>query len=226
MQGGQKTALITGASRGIGAAIAAEFHRCGIRVIAPTREELDLADPHSINRFVGDRADAVQVDILVNNAGINFINEFESIPEADWNTTLQVNLSAPFRLIQGVAPYMKAQRWGRIVNLSSMFGVITREKRAVYSATKSALLGLTRTLAVELAPFNVLVNALGPGYVETELTRQNNPPEELARLAEVVPMRRLAQPAEMAKYVAFLCSEDNSYMTGQLLLADGGFTCI
>jgi 3-oxoacyl-[acyl-carrier protein] reductase len=103
---------------------------------------------------------------------------------------------------------------------------VTKEQRAAYSTVKSGLNGLTRTLAVELGPSNVLVNAVGPGYVETELTRQNNSPEDLKRIANSIPLGRLAQPAEIAKFVAFLCSDDNSYTTGQLLLIDGGFTCL
>jgi 3-oxoacyl-[acyl-carrier protein] reductase len=223
----QRTALVTGAARGIGAAISAEFAARGVNVIAPTRQNLELADPAAIEHFLTtQKTTGVSIDILVNNAGINFINPLEDISQEDWHKTFQVNVHAPFRLAQALAPAMKERRWGRIVNVSSMFSVVSRQHRAVYSATKSALNGLTRTLAIELGPGNVLVNSVGPGYVETALTRQNNSAEELDRIAGTIPLRRLAQPEEIAKFVAFLCSEDNTYITGQLLLADGGFTIL
>jgi 3-oxoacyl-[acyl-carrier protein] reductase len=222
-----RTALITGGARGIGAAIAAELKARGCNVVAPSRQELDLASPDSIEQFVARQSESgTAIDILVNNAGINFINPIEKISQETWLQTFQVNLHAPFRLVQAMAPAMKDRGWGRIINISSVFSTVTKEHRAVYSTVKSGLNGLTRTLAVELGPSNVLVNSVGPGYVETELTRQNNSPEALERIAGNIPLRRLAQPSEIAKFVAFLCSEENTYITGQLLLIDGGFTCL
>ena len=138
---------------------------------------------------------------------------------------LQVNLVAPLRLIRGLAPGMVARGYGRIVNLSSIWGQVSRPRRVTYALTKSGLNGLTRTLAVELAAHNVLVNAVAPGYVNTELTRQNNSPQEIDAICQTIPARRLAEPAEIAEVVAFLCSEKNSYITGQTIVVDGGFTC-
>lgn len=222
-----RTALVTGGARGIGAAIVAELQSRGVRVLAPPRQELDLADPASVEAYLArQRETGETVDILINNAGINFINPIEKISQELWLQTFQVNLHSPFRLAQAFAPAMKAQNWGRIINISSVFSTVTKEHRAVYSTVKSGLNGLTRTLAVELGPNNVLVNAVGPGYVETELTRQNNSPEALERIVANIPLRRMAQPSEIARFVAFLCSDDNTYITGQLLLIDGGFTCL
>jgi 3-oxoacyl-[acyl-carrier protein] reductase len=222
-----RTALVTGGARGIGAAIVAELQSRGVRVLAPPRQELDLADPASVEAYLArQRETGETVDILINNAGINFINPIEKISQELWLQTFQVNLHSPFRLVQAFAPAMKAQNWGRIINISSVFSTVTKEHRAVYSTVKSGLNGLTRTLAVELGPNNVLVNAVGPGYVETELTRQNNSPEALERIVANIPLRRMAQPSEIARFVAFLCSDDNTYITGQLLLIDGGFTCL
>jgi 3-oxoacyl-[acyl-carrier protein] reductase len=222
-----RRALVTGGRRGIGAAIVTEFERCGIAVLAPPREELDLSDASSVERYLaGRRQENEPVDILVNNAGINVINALEDIAQDSWLSMLQVNLSAPFRLAQALAPGMRKRGWGRIINISSIFGIVTRQQRAAYSATKAALAGLTRTLAVELGRDNVLVNCVAPGYVETELTRQNNSSEELERIANTIPLGRLAQPREIAKLVSFLCGEDNTYITGQVLIADGGFTCL
>ncbi len=226
-QSSMRTALVTGGRRGIGAAIVAEFEHRGISVLAPGREELDLSDAKSLERYLASRSDTkAPVDILVNNAGINIINALEDISQESWLSMLQVNLSAPFRLAQAIVPNMRKQGWGRIINISSIFGIVTRQHRAVYSATKAALAGLTRTMAVELGRENVLVNCVAPGYVETELTRQNNSQEDLERIAATIPMGRLAQPEEIAKVVAFLCSDDNTYITGQVVVADGGFTCL
>lgn len=218
-------ALVTGGARGIGLAIANALAASGVRVVTPAREELDLANPSSIDAYA-EVVRAEGVDILVNNAGINPLSDIDTISSQDWSATLQVNLSAPLRLLQEVVPEMKNRKWGRVVNISSIFGVISRAKRGSYSSSKAGLLGLTRTAAVELAPYGILVNSVCPGYVETELTRQNNSPEALAQIAADIPLRRLAAPEEIAKVVAFLCHEDNSYITGQTILADGGLTCV
>ena len=218
-------ALVTGGSRGIGRAIVVELKRRGVDVVAPDRSELDLANPISIEAFVRAQAES-GIDILVNNAGINHIRSLAKIDGPAWKEMLQVNLTAPLELIQGFSPGMREEKWGRIVNISSVFSLVTRENRAAYSATKSGLNGLTRTCAVELAADDVLVNAVCPGYVETEMTRRNNAPAELSAIAATIPIRRLAQPDEIARVVGFLCSEENTYCTGQMLSVDGGFTLV
>jgi 3-oxoacyl-[acyl-carrier protein] reductase len=218
-------ALVTGGSRGLGAAIARELERRGMEVLAPPRAQLDLADPASIESFIRAHASA-RIDVLVNNAGINHIRPLEKLAPAEWQQMLQVNLTAALALTQGFTPGMRAQRWGRIVNVSSIFSLVARSSRAAYAATKAGLNGLTRTCAVELAPDNILVNAICPGYVETEMTRRNNPPEELEKIKATIPLGRLAQPEEIAHVAGFLCSEENSYCTGQMIVADGGFTAI
>lgn len=219
-----RTALLTGASRGIGAAIAAALTERGIRILSPSRQELDLSDPASVDRFIAANS-VVPVDILVNNAGINLIKPLEAIDDAVWDAMFQVDLRAPFQLLRAFAPPMKARGWGRVVNLSSVFSLVSRERRISYTTMKSGLNGLTRAAAVELGPYGVLVNAVCPGYVETALTRQNNSPADLEHIRATIPLRRLAQPAEIARFVAFLCSDDNTYITGQMLAIDGGFTC-
>jgi len=219
-----RRALVTGGARGIGAAIVAELRAGGVEVVAPGRSELDLSDVASLEDFAARWGELAPFDILVNNAGINVVAELEQIGEADWARMMQLNLSAPRRLMQLVAAGMKARGWGRVLNVASMFGVVSREGRGSYSATKAGLIGLTRAAALELGPHNILVNALCPGYVETELTRQNNGPAQIRELATQIPLRRLASPQEIARVAAFLCSEGNSYITGQAILADGGFT--
>jgi len=217
-------ALITGGSRGLGAAMSSLLEDQGVEVIAPNRDVLDLSHMESIAAYVASEQGA-GFDIIINNAGINLLNELTHVQDEDWQIMLQVNLTAPMALIRGFSPYMKAQKWGRIVNISSIFSLVTRENRSAYSATKAGLNGLTRTAAVELAPHGILVNAVCPGYVETELTFVNNSPEQLAAITATIPLQRLAQPHEIAKLVSFLCSEENTYLTGQNLVIDGGFTC-
>ncbi len=222
-----RNALVTGGARGIGSAIVAELRNRGLNVLSPTRRELNLADPSSVDCFLAaQERNGPPIDILVNNAGINHLAALSEIEEDVWREMVQVNLTAPLRLSQSCSRAMAFRKWGRIVNISSIFSAVTKERRAAYSAVKAGLNGLTRTLAVELGQHNVLVNAVGPGYVETELTRQNNTAADMEKIAQAIPMRRLAQPAEIARFVAFLCSEENTYLTGQLILVDGGFTCL
>lgn len=219
----QRTALVTGGSRGIGVAIADALREQGAEVLTPGRNELDLADSASVQAWLA--AHGGTLDIVVNNAGINVLDDLESITPENWAQMVQVNLTAPLQILQGVAPSMKDRGWGRIVNISSIFGVVTKERRGAYSMVKSGLNGLTRTAAVELAPSGILVNSVCPGYVATDMTRQNNPPDVIKQIEATIPAGRLAEPAEIARFVAWLCSEENTYLTGQTLLVDGGFTC-
>ncbi|HZM02431.1 MAG TPA: SDR family oxidoreductase [Candidatus Saccharimonadales bacterium] len=219
----KRKACVTGGSRGIGAAIARELTQRGFEVWAPGRAELDLSDPSSVARFV--KAHPGEVDVLVNNAGINILKAIPEIDSAGWTQMQQVNLAAPLALIQWAVPFMQRQKWGRILNLSSMFSLVTKERRCAYSMTKAAINALTRSAAVEFGPDNILVNALCPGYVDTEMTRQNNSAADLDRIKGSIPLRRLALPEELARVAGFLCSEENNYLTGQAVVADGGFTC-
>ena len=220
----KRTALITGGARGIGAAIAAEFSGKGFDVLTPARAELDLSSRESVEAFLAGGPE-LPVDVLVNNAGINFLKALPELDTATWDTMLQVNVTSPLRLIQAFAPGMQSRKWGRILNVSSIFGIVTKERRAAYSMTKSALNAMTRSAAVELGPAGVLVNALCPGYVETALTRQNNTPDEIRAIEASIPLQRMAESHELARVAYFLCSEENSYLTGQAIVVDGGFTC-
>ena|SRR5258708_18664219 len=219
-----RTVLITGGARGIGAAIATELSARGCAIVAPTRQEMQLADPQSVDRYITANA-GLAVDILINNAGINFLKALAELDAATWSSMMQVNVTAPLRLIQAFSPGMQQRRWGRILNVSSIFGIVTKERRMAYSMTKAALNGMTRTAAVELGPNGVLVNSLCPGYVDTALTRQNNSPADITAIEAGIPLRRLAQPEELARVAAFLCSEENTYLTGQSVVVDGGFLC-
>jgi len=219
-----RTALVTGASRGIGAAIAAQLEQDGCRVLTPSRSEMDLTSSSSVERYLANLNEAV--DILVNNAGVNQIAALGELDLTNVTSTLQVNLLAAFQLTQSLSKGMQKRKYGRIVNISSLWSVVTRAGRTSYAMSKTAINGMTRSMAVELAPFNVLVNAVAPGYVLTDLTRQNNSSEEIEKIAQSIPMKRLATPEEIANLVSFLCSEKNTYLTGQTIIADGGYSCL
>lgn len=218
-----RAALITGASRGIGAAIAERLQDEGLRILSPSSKALDLSSTVSIDTYLSQLTDPI--DILVNNAGINRLGSIDEISGKDFEEVIQINLLGHFRLTQGLVKGMKARRYGRIVNISSIWSLVSRERRVTYSAAKAGLNGLTRALALELAPYHILVNAVAPGYINTELTKKNNTPEALERIAEEIPLGRLGEPSEIAECVAFLCSPKNSYMTGQVIVLDGGYLC-
>lgn len=220
----RRVALITGASRGIGDNIAKIFSQNNIETITPTRSEMNLSDPASIEKFFS--CLNTKIDILVNNAGINPLADIENIELKTFEEVMQLNLISPFLLLKYVVPAMKEQKYGRIINISSIWSKLSKPQRLMYSASKSGLDGVTRASAVELAKYNILVNSVAPGFVNTELTRKNNSPEDIVKLSEQIPLGRLAEPEEIAEMVYFLCSEKNTYLTGQTIFLDGGFTCI
>lgn len=218
----RKVALITGASRGIGYAVAQKFRQGGYEVLAPARSEMDLLDTQSIAAYC---SRLEQVDVLVNNAGINTLATIDRLEDDVLEPMLQVNLKAPLQIVRALGDRLGGADGGRVVNLSSVWAFVSKEGRCGYTAAKSAIRGITQTLALELAPRQILVNAVAPGFVNTELTRQNNSPQQIAALAEAVPLGRLAEPEEIAGLVWFLGSDENTYITGQTFLIDGGYTC-
>jgi 3-oxoacyl-[acyl-carrier protein] reductase len=215
---------VTGASRGIGRAVATRFEAQGAHVLTPTRRELDLADRSAPERYLShiDRP----IDILVNVAGVNFLAGLPETTDDLLSTTLEVNLAGPMRLARAIVPGMAERGWGRVVNVSSIWGVVAKERRLPYTVSKTGLNGLTRALAVEFGPGGVLVNAVAPGFVMTEMTAQNNTPAELETIARGLPLRRMAQPEEIAELIAFLASSRNSFMTGQVVVCDGGYSIV
>jgi len=230
-----KTALVTGGTRGIGRAIAERLAKDGAKVcitgVSPNREvipgmdyrRVDLSDRAATDQFAAEIRESA-FDILVNNAGINTNNPFEAIKLSDYDSILEVNLRSVFRLCQSVLPGMRQQRWGRIVNVASIFSVISKEHRATYSASKFGLDGLTTGLAAEVAADGVLANCVSPGFIETDLTRKNLGEAGIRELTARVPMRRLGQPAEVAAFVAWLVGPENTFISGQNIVIDGGFT--
>lgn len=215
--------LVTGGSRGIGKEICKVYAEHGHEVLAPTRDELELSDRESVIAFIEKYKDC-GIDTLVNNAGINPLSYIEDITITDVDECFQVNMISPMMLAQGFSEYMKAQRKGYIINIGSVWGIVSKEKRATYSMSKNGIHGLTNTLAVELGSYNILVNTVCPGFTTTELTAKNVSPQEEKRLCMTIPLGRFAEPAEIAELVRFLGSESNTYITGQKIVIDGGFT--
>ena len=237
-----RVAIVTGAARGLGRAAAERLHQRGASVVVQVRDQT-RAD--ALARSLGDRAHGVagdlakdgvpeeivqralerfgRVDILVNNAALARTTRFPDLTAEEWRATLEVNLTAPFLLTKAVLPAMKAQHYGRIVNVSSSAGrTVSTLGGAHYTASKAGLLGLTRAAAKELGKFGITVNAVCPGMIDTELTRESASPETLERLAASYPVPRLGTAIEVADLICFVASEEAGYITGTSLDITGG----
>ena len=234
-----KTVVVTGGTRGIGAAIAKQFRINNANVIATGTKisdfkidnkikykTLDFTSEESVDRFIEFLGVIPTVDILINNAGINKVDQISEINKDDWDLLNNINLRGPFLLTKAVSKIMKKNRSGHIINISSIFGVVSKSGRTAYSATKSGLIGLTKAVALDLAPFNIIVNSISPGFVDTELTRQILNELEINEIEKIIPQKRLASPDEIAKIVILLSSEHNSYINGQNIIVDGGYTSV
>lgn len=219
-----KIVLITGASRGIGKACAELFKARGYEVLTPSRQELDLSSESSIRNYVMGLKNPIHV--LINNAGINPLAKVGEIDFNNAHLLIDTNFWAPVLLTDLIAPKMKEQGYGRIVNISSIWSGVTKAGRSMYASSKAAINAFTRTVAVEYANSNVLVNAIAPGYVNTELTKVNNTPEQIEAIKSNLPINRLAEPIEIAELIYFFASDKNTFVTGQTIFADGGYSIV
>jgi len=229
-----KTVLVTGATRGIGAAIATEFRTAGARVIGTGTQasasgsfdeyfQADFTDLDQISTCA-EFVRRTEPDVLINNAGINKNLPFVEVDPVMFQRIQQVNVFAPFSLCQAAIPSMQRKGWGRIVNISSIWGKIGKEHRASYSASKFALDGLTLSLAAEHTADGILSNCVAPGFTDTELTQNMLGEEGIRKILSTVPIGRMASVDEIARFVVWLGSSENSYITGQNIAIDGGFS--
>ena len=240
-----RVALVTGGSKGLGKAMARGFAEAGANVVISSRHEAELkaaaADiaagtKAKVVYFVADMtkrddvrklADSAlaamgKVDILVNNAGSNTPQAIDKITDEDWDRIVELNLSSCMALTRALAPQMKERRWGRIIHISSIMGLSSKEARNAYSATKSALLGLARASALDLGPFGITVNCLAPGPFLTDLPGTLLSEAEKKSFAVRTALGRWAEPRELAGPALLLASEAGSYITGAVLVVDGG----
>jgi 3-oxoacyl-[acyl-carrier protein] reductase len=239
----KRTALVTGASRGIGKACAQALSLAGYRVALAARSietlremaneiqvgggeafamELDLANRETIADAISKAAKEFgRIDILVNNAGVTKDGLAVRMKPADWDSVLQTNLSGAFFVTQQVLPGMMRERWGRIVNISSVVGEMGNPGQANYVASKAGLIGLTKSLAQELGSRNITVNAVAPGFIETDMTQGLNA-ELKQRMLDQTPLRRMGTPQDIAGAVKFLVSDDAEFITGHVLDVNGG----
>lgn len=238
----EQIVLITGATKGIGKSIASLFIERGAKVfITGTSQECplelknewgdsfiylhaDFSTKEGIDFFLLKLKKIPRIDVCVNNAGINRLNFLEDISDHDYEIMLSVNLNAPFKICQYLSSIMKRQCYGRVVNIASIWSVLTKNKRSVYTVTKNAIVGLTKSMAIELGGYSTIVNAVSPGFTFTELTKLNLSSNEIIELSAQIPVGRFADPIDIANVVLFLCSKENTYMTGQNIIVDGGFT--
>ena len=237
-----RTALVTGSTRGIGRAIAETLTEAGARVAVVGRDPAkatevaavvggsaqgfgaDVSDPASVVALVEAVESAYgQIDILVNNAGLTRDNILFRIKDDDWDMVLDANLRGAFIAIRAASRGMMKRRWGRIINIASIVGITGNKGQANYAASKAGLIGLTKSVAKELGSRNILVNAVAPGFIETDMTRSLGEAQSAALLAQI-PLGRLGQASEVAHAVAFLASPEASYITGTELHVNGGMS--
>jgi 3-oxoacyl-[acyl-carrier protein] reductase len=217
-----KTVFILGAYGEIGGAIVKKFTACNYNVIMPDERELNLESRDCIEAYF--QGKSFNVDVIVNSAGINNPKPFLDISYEDIDKTMAINVINFHKVIQYLVPKMIDKRSGYILALSSIYGSFSRRGRLPYVMSKHALNGMVKTLAIELGEFNIKVNALSPGFVDTIMTRKNNDTATIKSFEERIPLGYLASPEDIANIAYFLCSPENNYITGQTLIADGGYT--
>lgn len=238
MNHNRKKAFITGASRGIGKAIAKEFKKNSVYVIGTytgrSKFDTSICDEWVKADFINQKEllkcakflKKKKPDILINNAGFNKISSFEKINIKDFLDMHHVNVLAPMILCQASIKNMKENNWGRIINIASIWSKISKSERGPYSASKFALDGMTLSLAAEYSKYNILANCISPGFINTDLTKNILTKHDIRTLTKNIPIKRMGEVDEIAKFVFWLASEKNTYISGQNIAIDGGFVSV
>jgi NAD(P)-dependent dehydrogenase (short-subunit alcohol dehydrogenase family) len=242
-----RVALVTGGNKGLGKAMARGLAEAGADIVIASRHEeelkaalaeilagtgrkgahfvVDVAKRDSVKKLAQDAlAKMGRIDILVNNAGMNAPQGIDEITDETWDRVVEVNLNSCMALSRAVVPQMKERKWGRIVHISSVMSITSKEKRNVYSATKAALNGMTRASALDLGPYNITVNCIAPGPFLTDMPMSVLSDAEKKSFSDRTALGRWAEPKELAGPIVMLCSDAGSYVTGQVVVVDGGYT--
>ena len=218
-----RKALVLGGTGGIGTAIVEDLKsRFGDTVVSAGHRECDLTDFAAIDAFL-DREHR-DFDVVVQCSGINPTGPYESFSDDELDRVMRINCSGFLHIMRELKPYWESARCGHVVVIRSIYGIISRSGRLPYSTAKHALLGAMKALAIELAPFGVMVNAVSPGFIETTLTSRNNSPETIAGLIRGIPAGRLGKPEDVARAVSMLASPENTYIAGHNLVVDGAYS--
>ena len=233
-----KIVLITGGEGGLGKSICSKFLQLGAKVIVTTTKKelvnktiskkiymhLNYNNKNSVQSFFNNLRKIKKIDILINNAGINQLSYINEIDEKYLEEIYGVNLKGPIIMTKQISKIMIKNRSGKIVNISSIFGVVGKSGRSLYSVTKFGLIGLTKSTALDLAKYNILVNSVAPGVINAGLTKKILKSKELKKIKDEIPLNRLGEPLAVSYLVCFLCSNLNTYITGQNFVIDGGYT--
>lgn len=244
-----KVAIVTGGSQGLGKAMALALAQAGANVVVGARTvskadevsqeiiqaggnamsiRLDVGDADSVNGMVKATLDKFEtIDILVNNAGVNLRHPCVEMPEEEWDTVIRTNLKGTFLCSQAVGRIMLPRKTGKVINIASLLGTVAQPNRGPYAASKGGIIQFTKVLALEWAPYNINVNAIGPGYFLTELnTKLMDDRKTFDELTSRIPMGKWADPQDIGGPVVFLASEASKYVTGHVLFVDGGYLCL
>jgi 3-oxoacyl-[acyl-carrier protein] reductase len=222
-QNRELSALVTGGTRGIGLGVAETLRANDWKVIATGRSDFDLENKESVANWLNSNSD-LNPYLLVCNAGINLPKRIEVQSEEEFLQINQANYFSNVLLIKSIIPQMVKNGEGRVVFISSAYALKSKEGRSAYSASKAAMEAFIRTCAIEYSKQNILFNSIAPGFIETDLTLANNNPTQIKELTERIPLGRLGNPIEIADLVKFLGSPSNTYITGQTINIDGGFS--
>ena len=233
-----KIVLITGGEGGLGKSICNKFLQLGAKVIVTTTKKklikkitkkkfymyLDFNNKNTIQEFLNNLKKITKIDILINNAGINRLSYINEINEKYLDEIYKVNLRGPILMTKQISKIMMKRRSGKIVNISSIFGIVGKSGRSLYSATKFGLVGLTKSTALDLAEYNILVNSVSPGVINTGLTKKILTSKEAKKMKKEIPLMKFGEASDVSHLVCFLCSGLNNYITGQNFVVDGGYT--